>query len=265
MFDTHCHLNNDAFCDSLPQFVEDARSVGVTHFLIPGTSFVSSKRAVKITEDFQNVYAAVGIHPTENLQSLSIEEHMVKLEDFFKESTRAVAIGEIGLDYYRYTSGPLLQKKFFEAQIRLAVRLRKPVIIHNRHASEDITMCLNKIGVENISGQAVFHCCPPEEKLLQYAKENKIYVGVDGDVTYDSNKQDFVKEIPLELLLIETDSPYLTPEPIKSEKKFPNEPQNIIYIAQKISKIKNISFDKLKQVTMKNSLKLFSIKQDETN
>ena len=261
MFDTHCHLNLDPLFEEHDKIIKDARAAGVSHLLIPSTNWENAKRALEIVENFQNVYMSVGVHPTEKLDSIRVSSLATRLEDLVKSNFKIVAIGEVGLDYYHTTksldvAGPVAQKEFFEAQLRIAIKLDLPVIIHNRLATDDVLDIMTSIGVSNFSGKAVFHCCPAEERLLEFAKKHTIYIGVDGDVTYDKEKQAFIQLVPEELLLLETDSPYLTPEPVRSKKRFPNTPANLAYTADRVSEIKEKD---IRKSSFDNSLQLFSL------
>lgn len=263
MFDTHCHLNLDEFDNKLENTINKARESGVECFMIPGVDYSTSKKAAQIATDFEEVYAAVGIHPTTRLDS-DIDEEIVRIEHLAGETVIVRAIGEIGLDYYHLSKdlevpGPDEQIHMFTAQLKLAVKLNLPVIIHNRQSTEDILSCLNEVGVSNFEKRAVFHCCPAEEELLEYAIKNKIFIGVDGDVTYDDNKKEFVKRIPDDLLVIETDSPYLTPEPVRSEKRFPNTPANLVHTLDAIATARGEDKDKLQKMTFENSATLFAL------
>ena len=126
-------------------------------------------------------------------------------------------------------------------------------------ATNDIIKVLKNDWSPSLSGKTVFHCCPPENELLIFAKEREIFIGVDGDITYDKDKMDFIKQIPIELLVIETDSPYLTPEPIRKSKRFPNKPENLKYVAEKVSDLKDISLDEVIKRTTINGKRLFDI------
>ncbi|QQS38466.1 TatD family hydrolase [Candidatus Woesebacteria bacterium] len=259
MFDTHCHLNSDEFVHDLKTVINNARDSGVKRFLVPGLDLESSRKAVEIVENFKGVYAAIGIHPTQDLENINITDALYKLTDLANSNVKVVAIGEVGLDYFRYQAGEFMQKEFFVSQIKLATKLNKALIIHNRHATDDIIKSIESVGSNSINGRAVFHCCPPEKDVLEYAIANNIFIGVDGDVTYDDTKKEFVKDIPLDLLVLETDSPYLTPYPTRSVKKYPNEPANLKYIAQCVGEIKNINSDDLVHICTSNANKLFDL------
>jgi TatD DNase family protein len=259
MFDTHCHLNITPLFEDHKKTIQDARNNGVDYILIPSTNVNTIKRAIEIADNFQNVYASVGFHPTETLDIETIEEKESILSKTIKNTENIVAIGETGLDYYRFSTSPQIQQEFLRLHIKLAAKHGLGLILHNRVATNDLIKALNNDWSPSLSGKTVFHCCPPEYELLDYAKEKEIFVGVDGDVTYDKDKMDFIKKVPIELLVIETDSPYLTPDPIRKTKKFPNKPENIKYLAEKVSELKEISFDEVINRTTMNGKRLFDI------
>lgn len=258
MFDTHCHLNFEAFEDNFEEVIARARHEGVRQMLIPGTDLKTSKKALDIAEVHQNIYASVGIHPTKDLGKIDLESSLYKLEEL-AENNKVVAIGEVGLDYYWFRSSPDVQKEFFKAQIKLALKLGKALIIHNRQAGEDVVKTLQSVWHKNLVRRCVFHCCEVDDYLLTFALNNGIYIGVDGDVTYDADKQNFINEVPLESLVIETDSPYLLPEPLRSKERVNNEPTNMKLVLECVAKVKNIGKDELGKITTNNAKRLFSV------
>lgn len=279
MFDTHCHLNFNAFEGKIDQVIDRALNEGVNYFVIPGTDVESSKKAVELAKEFEGVYAAVGIHPHHifKLKSKSNNDSgQARMTNSLNEiekllsHPKVVAVGEVGLDrhYYQKTkyneyrvdeSFIELQKLFFLEQMKLAYKYKKALIIHNREAKEELLKILTTNCSLLVTVPTVFHCCEPDEELLDFAIKHNIYIGVDGDVTYWKDKQDFVREIPLERLVLETDSPFLPPEPLRSQKKFPNEPKNLKIISVFISKLKGISEEELNNITEVNTKKLFRI------
>ena len=281
MFDTHCHLNFKAFDGRVEEVITSAKKVGVSYFVAPGTDIETSKKAIEIAEEFEGVYAAVGIHP-HHLFKLKVKSQKLKVEKELEEikkllnHPKVVAVGEIGLDRYIYKKTKYknyqvdeefinLQKQFFIEQLKLVRKFKKAVIIHNRLATDDLLNILSNIKYLISNIKIVFHCCQSDDQLLDFAKKHKIFIGVDGDVTYDKKKQEFVKKIPLDLLVLETDSPFLTPvvsSLIRSSKnttlrKFPNKPKNLPLIAQFISQILNVSMNQLIEVTRENARRLF--------
>ncbi|OGM34239.1 hypothetical protein A2962_04825 [Candidatus Woesebacteria bacterium RIFCSPLOWO2_01_FULL_39_61] len=267
MFDTHCHLNFEAFKSTFEDVISRARHEGVSKMLIPGTDLETSKRAFDIAETHQNIYASVGIHPTKDLGKLNLDSVMFKLEEL-AHSDKVVAIGEVGLDYYWFRSSPDVQKVFFKSQIKLALKLGKSLIIHNRHAGEDVISSLQNVWHKALGKRSVFHCCEVDSNMLLFAKNNGIFIGVDGDVTYDKAKQKFIKEVPLEQIVIETDSPYILPEPYRSQSSLPkgdskdqmlNEPKNVKLIIEAVAKLKKVTPKELEKITTDNGKTLFGL------
>lgn len=274
MFDTHCHLNFSRFKKNLDDVIQRAKDAGVMSMVIPGTDIESSKKAVEIAEKHDGVYAAVGIHPhhvfpVNNGEYLNNSNYLSDISQLLSHP-KVVAIGEIGLDYHvyketKYESYNLsdefkkLQKEIFEEQLKLACNSRKSIIIHNREAADDVLHSLQNFWLESMSGRTVFHCCEPNKKLLEFAKLHRVMIGVDGDVTYDRAKQDFIKEVPLELLVVETDSPFLLPEPLRSRKEFPNEPKNLSYIVGTVAVLKNLTTRAVENQTNINAQILFTL------
>jgi TatD DNase family protein len=276
MFDTHCHLNFSVFKDNLDKVIQNAKQAGVNYFVIPGTDYESSKRAVKIAEKYDGAYAAVGIHPHHVYQyqrsKIKDQNHISNIKNDLKQIERLltnpkiVAVGEVGIDRYYYQKTKYvqykideefiqLQKECLRLQIQLAAKYKKSLILHNRKAKKDLLDVLTNNYKLITNNYLVFHCCEPDQELLDFVIEHNIFIGVDGDVTYSKDKQEFIKKVPLELLVLETDSPFLKPR----GTKFPNEPKNILIIAEHIAKVMNVSTNRLIDTTTENARKLFSL------
>lgn len=269
LIDTHCHLNFKAFDGRLEEIICNAKKAGIERIVVPGTDFNTSLKAIEIAERFDGVYAAVGIHPHHvkkyQISNIKYQKDLKKIERLLNHP-KVVAVGEIGLDRHVYEKTKYenyqineefieLQKYFFIEQIKLAKKYKKSVIIHNRQAKKDILKILTDLidSADLTDYRLVFHCCEPDEDLLDFAIKNKIFIGVDGDVVYWREKQEFIKKVHLDLLVLETDAPFLSPF-----KKFPNEPKNIAFIAEFIAKLLNCSTEKIKKTTTKNAEKLFN-------
>jgi len=298
MFDTHCHLNFSSFKKTLDEVISKARTVGVEKMLIPSTKLKNSIKAVEIAEKYEGVYAAVGIHPHHiydikvelnkflpqvnssrnqrdsdiHLRKNLLNSTLLEIEKLLNHK-KVVAIGEVGLDRHEYEKTVYpdykvsvdfmeLQKKLLTEQIKLAIKYDKSLILHNREAGEEMLKIMNESWDEKLASRTVFHCCEPNLELLSYAKEHQIYLGVDGDVTFSSEKQEFVKLIPLEMLVVETDSPLLLPEPLRSQKLYPNKPENLVLIIDTIASLLNIGRKELIDQTIQNSNKLFNLPKD---
>ncbi len=274
MFDTHCHLNFKAFKKTLPEVISVAHETGISHIVIPGTDVKTSKKAVEIASENANIYAAVGIHPHHVFKLMSNDQLAVvtELSEIEKLVTHdtVLAVGEIGMDRHEYEETVYkeyqidakfleLQKELLEKQIQLAQKYKKSLILHNREAKDELIPIVKKNWDKHFEYRSVFHCCEADKELLTFAKDHKMFIGIDGDITYSNEKKEFIKEVPLEMLVLETDSPFLLPEPLKSERKFPNEPKNIRIIAQTVAEIKSESIEKIILTTTQNARMLFNI------
>lgn len=269
--DTHCHLQLEPLSNSIANLIIVAKSQGVSKFIIPGVDLKSSKLAQKASHDFPECFCAIGVHPLEisiyfknnELTEEKIDSIIFELNQMLENDRQIIAIGEIGLDYYYFEKEGFsdiaistiknFQKRLFLAQIALAKTYDLPIIIHSRNAVDDTISVLTEDSIV----RAVLHCCEANDRLLEFATSNNVYIGVDGDVTFSKKKKQFVKRIPLDLLLLETDSPYLTPIPVKNTTPFPNNPSNLIYTAQKIAELLGIHLPLLAHQTTTNAQKLF--------
>lgn len=269
MFDTHCHLNFKSFLDREEEVVRSAKKVGVDRIVVPGTDLESSKKAVEIANTHEGIYAAVGIHP-HHIFEIYEKKSTLDMFPFLRllKEPKVVAVGEIGIDRHVYVKTKHgdykvdekfvdLQKEFFIKQIKIAGQYKKSLIIHNREAKKDVLEILTSHQSLIPSHSAVFHCCEPDLELLDFAKKHKMFIGVDGDITYYKEKQEWIKTVPLEMLVLETDSPLLSPF-----RKFPNEPKNIPFIAEFVSKLLNCQIDKIMKQTTTNAKILFGISKE---
>lgn len=275
MFDTHCHLNFKVFSNNLDQVIKESADYGVRYFMIPGTDEQTSRQAVQISLKYKNAYCSVGLHPHHIYdlvqKNISIAEaDVIGFITELSEFDSVKAIGEIGFDKHLYKKTKyqdykvtekflVYQKVLFERQLRLSLQLSKSLIIHCREAEEDLLEALASLWDKKLEKQIVFHCCPASKDLLDFAIEHRVFIGVDGDVTYDPRKQAFIKKVPLDLLILETDSPFITPEPVRSQVRFPNTPANLIHIAKICAYLKDIKLEKLIEITTENGLTLFNI------
>ncbi len=279
LFDTHCHLNFEAFEGEVPDVLGRALDAQVNRVVVPGTDVFTSQKAVLLAQKYTEVYAAVGIHPhhifdmlgEESLerQQIEIEKDIDEIKKLLREP-KVVAVGEVGVDRHLYkktkydsyeVSEPfvILQKELLARQIQLAAEFEKSLILHNREAVEDLLHVLQTNWSSNLVGRTVIHCCEADERLLDFARKNNAFIGVDGDITWSKKKQRFIAEVPIELLVLETDSPYLTPEPAREQVAFPNEPKNITLVCNKVAEIKNISPEFVARVTTENAQALFNV------
>ncbi len=272
MFDTHCHLNFSRFKKNVADVIQRAININVTHITVPGTDIATSQKAIEVATGHETMYAAVGIHPHHvyEMKDMSIHNHLVEIEKLISHE-KVVAVGEVGIDRHVYENTKYaaynvdesfieIQKKLFKELVLLAIKYKKSLIVHNREAKQDLLGMLDSIWETSLENHTVFHCCEPDEELLAFAQEHKMFIGVDGDLTYWQEKQNFIKKVPLSMLVLETDSPFLLPEPLRTQRLFPNEPKNIPIIAEKIAELKNINKEEVMRQTFENSLQLFQLK-----
>lgn len=289
MFDTHCHLNFKKFHATLPETLTAARNAGVTKMLMPGTDIATSRRALEIAEHEDGLYAAVGIHPhhvfelyvklAEDMINLGtiMREQLIELKEMLK-NPKAVAVGETGIDRHMYVKTKYqeytvtddfikVQEEVFRAQLHVALDFDKPLIIHNREAQDDLLRVLKEDWDSKLEYRVVFHCCEASDVLLEFAKEHHIFIGVDGDITYDDSqmtdlspgKKEFIKKVPHTMLVLETDAPFLLPEPLRAQKKYPNAPANLPLIAEAVGYLWGMSAEKVGKITEENGMKLFQL------
>lgn len=264
MIDVHCHLNFHSFEKDYDQVIKQAFRAGVTKIINVGTKIDSSELAVELAQKYKNLYAIVGVHPhhADKPEANWIE----KLEKLAKKP-KVVAIGEIGMDYFSYKSNdivdPKLQKEVFIKQIKLAHKLKLPLQIHNRQAGENILDILINHKSLLLNPPGMFHCFAGSIKILKKILELGFYVGFDGNITYnglapgeDTELKDLVKYTPLDRILAETDSPFLTPQPHRGSR---NMPEYVILTARFIAELKSIAFEDLEAKTTGNAIKLFNL------
>ena len=250
-FDTHAHYDDKAFDQDRHALLPRLNSEGVEYIIDPGCEPESSQAAIALAERFVFVYAAVGFHP-EELERYS-EEGLRQIEKLAAHP-KCVAIGEIGLDYYWDSSHKQEQKDLFRCQIELALSMDKPVIIHDREAHGD---CLEIIR-EYPRLRGVFHCYSGSSEMAEELLKRGWYLGFDGPITYKNARKalEVLECCPLERILIETDSPYLSPVPLRGKR---NNSGNLPYIADKIAEVKGLSHETVASATLTNGCRLFGI------
>jgi TatD DNase family protein len=251
IIDTHAHLYFDILYNNINAVLDKARENGITKIITPAVDLKTSEIIMNLSEKYNEIYAAVGFHPSE-VKDKDITE-LKNIEDFLK-SSKVVAIGEIGLDYFWDTTFIGLQKSFFSEQINLAVNYNLPVIIHTRDSIKDAIAIIQNPEYRNLKGQ--FHCFSGDEKDLKIILEMKNYfISFCGNITYKKSElPKLVEKVPVDFLLSETDSPFLTPMPSRGK---PNEPAKIVNTIRKISQIVNISYEELLPVLYDNAIKLY--------
>ncbi|MEA3288270.1 MAG: TatD family hydrolase [Candidatus Marinimicrobia bacterium] len=252
MIDTHCHLNIEPLLERVDEVLEAAEQQGVGKLVVIGIDIPTSEIAVQLAEKYPQVYAAVGIHPNDCAKAPDNWENYIL--DMLAHQ-KVVAVGETGLDYYWDDAPPDLQKVFFRDHLDLALATGKPVIIHNREADQDILQQVMEHG--NIRG--VFHCWPSGWDLARPLIDKGYHLSFTGTVTFKKNDlvQDVAARIPMDRLMLETDSPFLTPTPHRGKR--PNEPKYLIHIAEKIAELRQISLEEVAEATTRNAELFFGL------
>lgn len=254
LFDTHAHLNDDKFACDLPEVIKRAEEAGVLKIANVGYDLPSSLEAIKIAKKYPGMYAVIGVHP-HDADTLD-EELLYKLKVYAREP-EVVAIGEIGLDYYRDLSPRDIQRDAFRKQIRLAAELKKPIVIHDRDAHEDTMQILREEKAGTNGG--ILHCFAGSWEMARFCMSMGFHISIAGPVTYsNANKLlEIAKLVPLDRLLVETDCPYLTPHPYRGKR---NEPARVRVTAEKIAQLRNITLEKLAEATTANAFQVYQIK-----
>lgn len=249
LVDTHCHLDNEKFDEDRLEVIERIKE-NLEFCVNIGYDLASSKKSLALANEYDFIYAVIGVHP---IDIAEYSEEVDKELELLGKNPKVVAIGEIGLDYHWMTEPKEIQQERFKRQLELAERLNKPVVIHTRDAMEDTVNILKDY--PNITG--VIHCYPGS---LETAKQlvDRFYLGIGGTLTFKNSKKavEVVKDIPLDRIVIETDCPYLTPEPFRGKR---NEPIYVEYVAKKIAEIKDISVEDVTKITTENAKKLYRI------
>lgn len=249
--DTHAHLNFKDFNNTYSQIIERAFAVGVEKIIVVGSNFESSKKAIEIAKQYPNVYASVGLHPTHIGDEIFDEEKYLKLA----KNKKVVAIGETGLDYYYDKNNAVEQQVVFEKLIKIANITSKPLILHAREAGDDIISIL--MG-QHILPKAVMHCFSENWQFAKTVLDMGLLLSFTGVITFSKNQDTFevIREVPLGKIMIETDCPYLAPEPHRGKQ---NEPAFVVEVAKKIAEIKKISLEKVETETTQTAEEFFKI------
>ena len=257
-FDSHSHYNDEKFDQDREQIIEETYKSGVTKFVCAGYNIPSSIKALEISKKYEFIYSICGISPNDIPQS---EEELWKnISEISKiainnKGKKLVAIGEIGLDYYWNKENKELQKQAFAKQIELANKLELPIVIHSRDASIDTIQILKE---NPVSKKGIFHCCQLNQEMIRQALQLGFYISFAGPITFKNSKnaEEVVKMVPMDKILIETDSPYLSPEPNRGKR---NDSRNVKFVAQKIADFKNITIEEVAKITYENAMKVFEI------
>jgi len=256
--DTHAHLNHPDLLPMIDEILDRASSAGVEKIIVPATDYKTSIEVTSLASKHKMIYGAVGIHPTE-LKDFD-EKDLYGIEQLCSEQ-KIVAIGEIGLDYYWEPFDAALEKQVLTAQLELAKKKNLPVILHNRKSSEDLMKVIAYHSVDGkLRGQ--FHSFSGDKKMAEQCVQMGFCISFTGNITYKPNEStlisyDILSSLPLNNLLIETDSPYLPPVPHRGKK---NEPSFIVKTAEKIAELMKISTEDLAKSTTENALRMFDLR-----
>ncbi|OGI17081.1 MAG: hydrolase TatD [Candidatus Melainabacteria bacterium RIFOXYA12_FULL_32_12] len=254
LIDTHAHMDFDVYQDNLDEILENARSIGVGKIIVPGVTIKDIPRIIELIEKYDYLYGAVSQHPSD---VKDWDENCYNKLKKYAQHPKIVAIGETGLDYYWDKTHIDLQKHVFKEHIKLAKELNLPLIIHNRDAHADTLEILKETQSEKVGG--VMHCFSGSAEFAIECIKAGFYIALGGPVTFKNAKKpkEVAKAVPLEKLLLETDSPFLSPHPYRGER---NDPSKIKLVAEEIAKIKEIPLEEVAYATTQNAKKLFNIK-----
>lgn len=253
LFDTHAHLDDERFDEDRDEVIAQCRNEGVELILNAGSNMETSVKAIALADKYDFIYAAVGVHPHD---ASEMDSGTAEVLAALAENKKVRAIGEIGLDYHYDLSPRDVQKKRFEEQIDLARQLKLPIIVHDREAHGDVMEIFKKTRIQEVGG--VLHSFSGSKEMALECLRLGLYLSISGPVTFSNAKKtvEAVREIPLDMLLIETDSPYLTPVPNRGKRNYPG---YVRLVAEKIAEIKGISFEEVARKTMENGKRLFRI------
>ncbi len=254
-FDTHAHYDDEHFDGDREEVIKKIFEAGVTKCIDVGCDIETSKKAIELAKKYDFMYSICGIHPSEIAESKAgIDEQVLRIKELVQKNDKVVAIGEIGLDYH-YDDGPSeeLQKYAFIRQIELANELKLPISIHTRDAIDD-TIAI--IRIHKVITGGVLHCCPFNRELVKHGLEQGYYIAFGGTSTFKNAKNagEIVKMVPDDKLLIETDSPYLAPDPVRGTR---NDSSNLKYVVQKLAEFKGCTAEEIANITYINAKKLF--------
>ena len=250
LVDSHCHLDFPEFDGKLEEIREEMRTNGVTHALCITVDLAGFPKVLALAEEYDNFFASVGVHPDQEDRAPVRVEKLVELA----QHPRVVAIGETGLDYYRVSGDLEWQRERFRAHIRAARRCRKPLVIHTREAAEDTIRIMQEEGAAEVGG--VMHCFTETQQVAEAALALGFHISFSGIVTFKNagSLKDVARAVPLERLLVETDSPYLAPVPHRGKT---NRPGLVRYVAEEVARLRGTSLESLAEATTRNFFGLF--------
>lgn len=253
LFDTHVHLNSEKYNIDLDRVIERALEADVKLMAVVGFDEPSNARAIALAEQYEFIYAVVGIHPSDARSATDESWPLLRAQ---LKHPKVVALGECGFDYYHDTSFNDIQREVFKKQLEIAKQMEMPIVVHMRDSIEDTYEMLSEHG-RGLSG--VVHCYSGDVLMMHKFIDLGFYIGFDGPVTFKNAHavHEVAKEVPIDKLVIETDGPYLTPAPYRGKR---NEPAYVTYVAEKIAELKGISYEEVCEKTTENGLKMYNMK-----
>ncbi len=253
LFDSHSHITDNKFNNDRDKVIQRAFDEGVKWILNPAVDFQSSLDAIELADKYENIYAAVGVHPHD---AKTLDDNLLGLIKSLAKKECVRAIGEIGLDFYYDNSPRDIQRHWFRKQIQMAKEVGKPIIIHDRDAHKEVFDILND--EDAFDNGVLMHCYSASAEMAKQYVKKGAYISLGGPVTFKNAKKahEVAKMVSLDHLMIETDSPYLTPEPYRGKR---NESAYVKYVAQRIADLKGISVELLSEKTTENAKRFFDI------
>ena len=252
IIDTHAHYDDKAFDEDREAVLADLREKGICRVINSGSSLGACKRTLELTEKYDFIYGTLGIHPCDCEELTEEDVQWIKSQCALD---KIVAVGEIGLDYYWDEPDREIQKKWFARQMELAKEVQLPMVIHSRDAAQDTITMMRAHHAEEVGG--VIHCYSYSKDLSRDFLDMGFYFGVGGVVTFQNGKKlkEVVEYLPMDRILTETDSPYLSPVPNRGKR---NDSRNLIYVVEEIAKIKGLSVEKAEEICMENAHRLYT-------
>ena len=254
LIDTHAHIYYDDYSKRIDDVISAAADNGVEKIISIGVDLKSSEECMKLAEKHESVYATCGIHPHESEKAPN--GYLYELEQFYKHP-KVLAVGEIGLDYYYDLSDRKTQRKIYQEQLEMANSLDLPAVIHSRESDDDILIGI----LESSHRSGVIHCFSSNLDFAEKLLETGFYLSFTGMITFVKELEEVVREVPLGKMMVETDSPYLSPKPHRGKK---NEPAYVLHVAEKIADLKEISLEEVADSTTENAFSLFNKLKDNS-
>lgn len=251
IIDTHAHYDDKAFDEDRTQLLESMAGEGIGRIVNIGSSLGACKRTIQLMEQYDFVYGALGIHPTDSGELTDSDIEWLKEQCALE---KCVAVGEIGLDYYWDEPARQIQKKWFVRQLELAKEVKLPIVIHSREAAQDTVEIMKAEHAQDIGG--VVHCYSYSRELAKTFLDMGFYFGIGGVVTFNNGRKlkEVVEYLPMDRIVLETDSPYLAPVPFRGKR---NDSRKLTYVVEQIAQIKGISPEEVQQTTTRNAYNLY--------